>query len=95
MASLRVVEEKYKTNLHRTLIKIAMVQACQKALKSPGEQPNEINETIARHILNNPDYFFEKIYLLVLSDDRIDDNVSDNNITKVVEEVVSIYQPGF
>ena len=89
MSSLRATEEKYKKNMHRNLIKIAMVQACRNALKA---EEGDIQETLARHILANSEFFFEKIYLLVLLDDRIDDNAPDSAITKVVEEVLADFE---
>jgi hypothetical protein len=92
MSSLRATEEKYKQNLHRNLIKIAMVQACRDALKKEGEEGGDIQETLARHVLANSEFFFEKIYLLVLSDDRIDDNAPDSAINAVVCEVLATFE---
>ena len=91
MASLRTIEEKYKANLHRNLIRICMIQLCAKAIKSPEEPPTGVNLALAKKVLNMPDTYFEKIYPLVLGDDKVEEGAPDHVIANAIEEALKAF----
>jgi hypothetical protein len=89
MPTLRGIQEKIETGKNKDLIKIALIQTATKALKGEGEENKKL---LAIRILANPDWFTDRIYVMVMADDRMVDDAPDSDIIAVVSEVVSYFE---
>jgi len=88
MSTLRGIKTKIESGADRELIKIAMIQVAVKNLKSD----NEVKKGLAVRILASPDWFIDRIYILVMADDRIVDDTPDSIIVTVVTEILSYFE---
>lgn len=88
MSTLRGIQEKIETGKNKDLIKIALIQTATKTLKGDEED----KKSLAIRILANPDWFTDRIYVMVMADDRMVDDAPDSDIIAVVSEVVSYFE---
>ena len=81
--TLRATEAKLNQNLGRNLIKLAILEVAKEKIKS------EETQGFGRRLLENPDWYMERIYPLVVAD--IEENTDDSTIVKLVTDALSLF----
>jgi len=81
--TLRATEIKLNQSVGRTLVKLAILEVAKSKIKS------EETQSFGRRILENPDWYQDRIYPIVVAD--IEENTDDSTIVKLVNDALSLF----
>jgi hypothetical protein len=82
--TFRATEIKLNQGVGRTLVKLAILSVAKEYVK------NKPKSEFGRRILDNPDWWQDRIYPLVVAD--IEENTDDSTITKLVKDALSLFE---
>jgi len=87
--TLRSTELKLNQGVGRSLVKLAILVIARTTIKNKNNLP-ESEVFLAKRILDNPDWYQERIYPLIVDD--IEEDTDDSTIILKVKEALSLFE---